>query len=512
MATVYKAFQPALARYVAIKVLPAFFSEDPEFRERFHREAIAIAQLRHPNVLAVHDLGEEDGVNYMVEEFVDGGTLAEQLGAPLPVDYVVRVLGPIASALDYAHARGVIHRDVKPSNILLAHDGTPILADFGLARLGGSLPHLTRTGTSAGTPEYMAPEYASGEDPSPASDQYSLAVVCFEMLTGELPYTAATPLAVLLAHVSKPLPPPREINPAISPTVETALLKGLAKTADARYATATALITALEDAARPSTHVEPTAVTPLKPLGVAAIATLRTVADTEADFLAWLTSHVSRREQITAGVVAILRTLADTQANFLAWLAPHVPRREGIAAGMIAILLAGGTFLAMRAGGQPPSPPLAIAPLGVAVAPAPALQTVEGQWQATLTEAETVWGTDWPQAITLMESFLADNPGYDEANEKLYAAFISYADELVDLGRPDEAADVLVRAETIAPERGEAAAAVLQLTPTAAPTAVPTLAPVPTVRPAALVTTPTPSGPTPIPATATKAVFRPPGS
>ncbi len=170
MATVYKAYQPSLARYVAIKVLPAFFAEQPGFSERFQQEAIAVAKLRHPNILQVFDYGTHEGVSYIVSEFVDGGTLAEQVGKPLPIEYVVKVLGPIAGALDYAHTRDVLHRDIKPSNILLARDGTPVLSDFGLAKMIGSQAQLTASGATVGTPEYMAPEQGQGMELGPAAD------------------------------------------------------------------------------------------------------------------------------------------------------------------------------------------------------------------------------------------------------------------------------------------------------------------------------------------------------
>ncbi len=266
MATVYKAYQAALARNVAIKVLPAFFAEEPGFRERFQQEAIAVAKLRHPNILQVFDYGEDGGVTYIVSEFIDGGTLAGQLGTALPLDYLTRMLGPIASALDYAHARGVLHRDVKPSNILLARDGTPILSDFGLAKMVGSQPRLTVSGATVGTPEYMAPEQGTGEVIGPAADQYALAIVAYEMLTGKVPYTAETPLAVLIAHMHKPLPLPRSVNPALSEALEQVLLKGLAKAPGDRYPSASEFVRALSDAAR-----EPAAASlaPAAPLTVA---------------------------------------------------------------------------------------------------------------------------------------------------------------------------------------------------------------------------------------------------
>jgi serine/threonine protein kinase len=248
MATVYKAHQAALARYVAIKVLPEFLAGEPGFKERFQQEAVSVAKLRHPNILSVFDYGNQDGTAYIVTEFVDGGTLSDQLGSPLPLDYVVATLRPIASALDYAHARGILHRDIKPSNILLNMEGTPVLGDFGLAKMMESGPGLTQSGMVLGTPEYMSPEQCAGEGVGPAADTYSLGVVAYQMLTGELPFQAATPAAVLHAQVNNRLPPPRSVNPNLSEQVEGVLLKALAKAPADRYRSGNALVRALEDA------------------------------------------------------------------------------------------------------------------------------------------------------------------------------------------------------------------------------------------------------------------------
>ena len=252
MATVYKAHQAALARYVAIKVLPEFFATEPGFKERFQQEAVAVANLRHPNIPAVFDYGETDGVTYIVSEFVDGGTLTEQLGKPLPVEYAIELLTPLAGALDYAHSRGVLHRDVKPSNVLLEHDGTPILSDFGLAKMmTGSQKGLTQSGMIVGTPEYMAPEQCEGApDLTPAADLYALAVVAYEMLTGRPPFTAETPVAVIMAQINNTLPPPRQLNPELSEAVEKVLLKALAKEPKDRYRTCQIFIRELAEAAR----------------------------------------------------------------------------------------------------------------------------------------------------------------------------------------------------------------------------------------------------------------------
>ncbi len=251
MATVYKAHQAALARYVAIKVLPEFLASEQGFRERFQQEAVAVAKLRHPNILAVYDYGEAEGVTYIVNEFVDGGELSDQLGKALPVDYATAILRQVAAALDYAHARGVLHRDIKPSNILLSRDGAPIVADFGLAKmLERSGPGLTQSGMIVGTPEYMSPEQCEGKPLDGQADLYSLAVVAYQMLTGQLPFTAATPAAVIMAQIHNQLPPPRAINPDLSSAVEMVLLKGLAKEPKERYRSAVAMVRSLEDAPR----------------------------------------------------------------------------------------------------------------------------------------------------------------------------------------------------------------------------------------------------------------------
>ena len=265
MALVYKAHQASLSRYIALKVLPPRLANDPDFLARFYEEAVRVAALRHPNILTVIDYGESNGVTYLVSEFVEGGTLAAQMGRPLPASYVSEVLGPIASALDYAHSRGVIHRDVKPSNILLALDGRPLLTDFGIARMVTPDDDASDLGAITGTPTYMAPEQGSGR-PLAASDIYSVGVVAYEMLTGRPPFEGYTPIAVLSAHQNDPVPPPRSINPDISPAVEAALLKGLARNPDARFRTSGALVRAVEQAHVPSTVAAvPPAVPPADP-------------------------------------------------------------------------------------------------------------------------------------------------------------------------------------------------------------------------------------------------------
>lgn len=258
MGSVYKAYQPALGRYVAIKVLPPQTAGDPSFAERFALEARAIGKLRHPNIVTAYDFSTNGDLAYLVSDFIDGGTLADQLGAPLPLDYVLTILTPMASALDYAHARGVVHRDIKPQNILLTHEGTPVLTDFGLAKIIGPGSGVTQAGALMGTAEYIAPECASGaESAGPAADQYAMAIVAYQMLVGRHPFPSENPLSALMAHVHKPVPVPTAIGVPLPANVEAALLRGLAKKPEERFARVGDFVRALSGAATSSPSQPP---------------------------------------------------------------------------------------------------------------------------------------------------------------------------------------------------------------------------------------------------------------
>ncbi len=254
MATVYRAYQPSLRRTVAIKVIGAHLAGQLDFQARFRREAEVLARLEHPNILPVYDFGEQDGQAYIVYRYVGGGTLRERLKGPLPLEAVERLLAPVADALDFAHSQGVVHRDIKPTNILLTEQDVPIVADFGLARLleagiaapGSDLTQqLTQAGMGLGTPSYMAPEQAQGSAVDGRADQYALGIVAYQMLTGSVPFVAETPLAVALKHVTEPLPSPRSRNPELSEAVEQALLRALAKDPAGRFADCRTFIRAL---------------------------------------------------------------------------------------------------------------------------------------------------------------------------------------------------------------------------------------------------------------------------
>jgi serine/threonine protein kinase len=251
MAAVYKAYQPAMDRYVAVKVLPRRLAGDPQFTARFQREAKILAKLLHPNILQVFDYGQAEGFSYIVMPLVPGGTLKDSLvGKPLPLSRVLKIMTQIASALDFAHARKIVHRDVKPSNILIDESDNCLLTDFGLARMLEPVHQITATGVGIGTPDYMSPEQGLGERLDNRSDIYSLGVVLYELLTGQVPYHAETPMAVILKHIHDPLPIPRSVNPAIPESVELVVLKAMAKAPRERFQTAGELLSALSHAMR----------------------------------------------------------------------------------------------------------------------------------------------------------------------------------------------------------------------------------------------------------------------
>jgi len=271
MATVYKAYEPALDRYVAIKVLPQFFARDPSFMNRFRREAKAVAQLNHPSIMPIHSFGEEGNITYIAMQYVPGGTLKRGRGQVYEPAEAIRLALPIVRALAYAHGRGVVHRDIKPSNILISEDNWPVLADFGLAKMAEASQKLTGTGVGVGTPMYMSPEQGQGAGVDHRTDIYSMGIMLYEMLTGEVPFRADTPMAVVIKHMTAPLPMPRDINPDIPESIERIILKATAKSQDDRFQTAEEMIIALEqvqnsllaparDAPAGDAEVEPTLI------------------------------------------------------------------------------------------------------------------------------------------------------------------------------------------------------------------------------------------------------------
>jgi len=269
MATVYKAYDQALERYVAIKVIRTGSSSDPLFLGRFEREAKALAKLDHPYILKVLDYGEQDGVPYLVMPFVGHGTLKQYTSEHLPYERAFAYVIPIAEALSYAHKRHIVHRDIKPANILFGESGEPILSDFGIAKMldAGEQTQLTGTGLGIGTPAYMAPEQWNGVADE-RTDIYALGIVLYELLTSRCPFQAETPAAILIKQVQDPLPRPRTFAPELPESVESVIFKALAKDPSLRFQTMEEFIHAMKDvlqnkstmiAAAPPTMVDPMA-------------------------------------------------------------------------------------------------------------------------------------------------------------------------------------------------------------------------------------------------------------
>jgi hypothetical protein len=248
MGLVYRAYHAQLARTGAVKVMQAI-SPDDDSIARFRREAQAIAQMRHPNILNVFDFGEYEGTPYMIVEYVPGGSLAGRLNhAPMDVPAALDYLDGIASGLDYAHSLGIVHRDIKPANVLLEKDGTPVIADFGLAKLLQSASVKSLTGVTTGTPAYMAPEQVTGSHVGPAADRYSMASMAYEMLTGSIPFDDQGVLELLYAQVHRDPPTPSSRRPELGSAVDAVVMRGLAKDPNARWESCEAFVMALRQA------------------------------------------------------------------------------------------------------------------------------------------------------------------------------------------------------------------------------------------------------------------------
>ncbi|MBO0796919.1 MAG: serine/threonine protein kinase, partial [Ktedonobacteraceae bacterium] len=249
MAMVFKAYQPTLDRYVAIKVLPAYHARDPIFVKRFVQEARSVAKLAHPNIVQIHDFdNSEEGITYIVMEYVDGGTLKDRFKKPLSVaeaaDYIIQA----AEGLDCAHRNGIIHRDVKPANMLVRKDGHLLLSDFGIAKILEGTTNLTRVGTGIGTPQYMSPEQGMGQMVDRRSDLYSLGIVFFHCLTGRVPFNADSPLTITVKHLNDPLPVDLLATENVPAPVIQVIQRMTAKRPEDRFQSAEALIDGLTGA------------------------------------------------------------------------------------------------------------------------------------------------------------------------------------------------------------------------------------------------------------------------
>ena len=268
MATVFKAYHAALDRYVAIKALHPAFTVEPNFLERFQREARVVAKLEHPNIVPIYDYSEHDGRPYLVMKFIDGETLKARLNrGPLEPAEMDKIVESVGAALAYAHQQGVLHRDIKPSNVLLSTEGRVYLADFGLARMAQAGESTISSDVLLGTPQYISPEQALGKrDLDNGTDIYSFGVLLYELIVGRVPYSADTPYSVIHDHIYTPLPMPRSIRPEIPEAVERVLLKAMAKERADRFLDVDALLDAWKQA-RPGQPVQ-AAPPAAQPVGV----------------------------------------------------------------------------------------------------------------------------------------------------------------------------------------------------------------------------------------------------
>jgi serine/threonine protein kinase len=386
MGQVYRAHDPRLGREVAIKVLAAPLAQEPGSLERFRREARAVAQLYHPHIVPIYDFGEQDTLMYLVMPFISGGTLREILTrhGTLPLSEAYAFFEPLADALQYAHERGLIHRDVKPANVLLNNEGGALLTDFGIARLARrdvEATTLTSPGAFVGSPAYAAPEMVLEEEVDHRVDVYALGVLLFQMLTGRLPFAASSALAVLMMQVEQPPPAPRRLNPAIPPAVEAVVLQALAKAPAERYPSMAAFAAALRSAssAHPLADIAaqsilPEQTVPLLPeqygLTVEAAAPFSMVEDLppleqepalaasdrggDTSSLGWDESSGEAVAVLSPlGTTTSLLTLPD-QPLVRGWTPTHsTPAQRRLLSGvLLTVLLVGGASLALLLGGS----------------------------------------------------------------------------------------------------------------------------------------------------------------
>jgi len=338
MATVYRGRDQRLNRDVAIKILHEDLTRDPGFLARFQREAQVVASLSHPNIVPVYDVGEEQGTHYIVMEYVRGRTLKEVLeaGGTLAPERATSIMRSVLDALGYAHAQGLIHRDVKPQNILITADGTPRLADFGIAHLvDGS---TTRTAAILGSAHYLSPEQSRGDDPSTRSDIYACGVVLYEMLTGTLPFDGPNALAVANQHLQAAPPALQPRAPLVRPSLEYAVMRALAKDPQDRFDDTTALSDALEPAQETieSTAIQP--LTPVQPIEAAPARAVPLQATVEAE--AELVLRRSARKTYAAAVVGVCLVVAAGYAARLTVAGYTLPQYPSAPYALLPALLA----------------------------------------------------------------------------------------------------------------------------------------------------------------------------
>ncbi len=264
MADVWCAEDTHLQRKVALKVLHHRFAQDTEFVERFRREAESAAGLQHPNVVGVFDRGGVNGTYYIAMEYLEGRTLKELIDQGLPMATTLSIVRQVLEAARFAHRHGIVHRDFKPQNVIVDNEGHATVTDFGIARAGVS--EITQTGSVMGTAHYLSPEQAQGLETKPASDIYSIGVILYEALTGEVPFEGDSAVAVALKQVSQTPQRPSAINPQVSPALDAVVMRALAKEPEQRFADADAFLAALEAAERDPGAAPPGSTATFAPL------------------------------------------------------------------------------------------------------------------------------------------------------------------------------------------------------------------------------------------------------
>lgn len=390
MATVYKAYHAALDRYIALKVLHTAFHEDKTFTARFQREARVVARLEHPNIVPVYDFSEHQSRPYLVMKYIEGDTLKARLSqGPLTSQEIEQVVNSVGSALGYAHQQGILHRDIKPSNVLIANDGVMYLADFGLARIASIGESTLSSDSIMGTPQYISPEQAMGKkDLDAGTDIYSFAVMLYEMVVGQVPFSADTPFSIIHDHIYTPLPLPMEINPKVPEPVQRVLLKALAKNRNDRYETVEDMIKAFKSAwTEAGVPMQGTSIT-MRP---------SRLKEDQAAF--------KSQEQESVGETAAAKPSAVKKRSPWMW----------VGVGLAAVLCCGVALFAFRANLASLLPqPTAVAANTLPPAPLPTLISPEAP-------LPTLVSNDPPQVIAARE-FMMKNPNDPNAHLQLALA------------------------------------------------------------------------------------------
>jgi hypothetical protein len=472
MATVYRAYDSKLNLEVALKFLTSQLAAvDASFIARFRREGQTLAKLTHPNILRLYEIGEDSrtATYYLVLEYLSGGSLRDRYSQRCwSSNEVAALLRPVASALDFAHRQSppVVHRDLKPSNIMFAGDDRPVVCDFGLVKLldpdsrdDGLQLSLTMNQV-VGTPVYMSPEQAAGLPVGPASDRFSLAVVAYELLTATVPFAADSARSTMRLVMDSPLPPPSTRNPALARRIDALFERALAKRPEDRFPTSEAFVDALcaQESAEP---------------------TLARTIVTRASTPAASKTGSHRWWMGAAAAVALacvtLPALGIRAGAFQSGDTPTTEVTPSISPQVMAVPVHATPVSTTRAA-PTPAASVTVMPTSTQAPPTPTstaqptpTPTLDRAWQSALENLDLTWAQDWPASIATANTFVATHPDFQPAREKLYAARVSYAEQLLSDGQISLAIEQLESADSLSPERPEAREELLALTPVPTP-------------------------------------------